>query len=292
MTVGVDVEVVTQPCDHLGESPHWDPSTQTLVRVDATAGRVMRFDPITGTQESFAVGPSVGFAIPRAAGGFVLGIEREIVVMEYDGSRRVVARIETSDPTVRLNDGKCDAAGRLWAGTMSTRDVRGAGGLYRLSATHAIEQSVTDVTVSNGPAWNLSGDRMYFTDSPSGRIDVFDYEAGTGAISNRRPFVQFGAGEGVPDGMTVDAEDCLWVCAFEGGEIRRQAPDGALLHRIAMPVSNPTSLAFGGPALNVLYVTSAKHRLSGDQLKAQPLAGAVFALETKTRGIPAARCAI
>ena len=292
MTVQVDVEVVRPPGDHLGEGPHWDSHTQTLVRVDATAGRVMRLDPTTGSEETFAVGPSVGFAIPRAAGGFVLGIEHEIVVMEHDGARRVVASTATRDPTVRFNDGKCDAAGRLWAGTMSTRDRRGAGGLYCVFASHGLEQRLTDVTVANGPAWNLAGDRMYFTDSPSGRIDVFDYDAGTGAISNRRSFVQFGAGDGVPDGMAVDAEDCLWVCAFEGGEIRRLAPDGVLVRRIAMPVSNPTSLAFGGPALSILYVTSAKHRLSADQLEAQPLAGAVFALDPGTHGIPSAPCAI
>jgi sugar lactone lactonase YvrE len=292
MTVQTDVEVVTPPRDHLGEGPHWDSFTQTLVRVDATAGRVMRLDPATGTQECLTVGSSVGFAIPRAAGGFVLGVEREIVVIEDDGSRRVVGNVGTRDPTVRFNDGKCDGAGRLWAGTMSSRDIRGTGSLYRLCAPRRIERAVANVTVSNGPAWNLAGDRMYFADSPSGRIDVFDYEPDTAAISGRRPFVQFGAGEGFPDGMAVDAEDCLWVCAFEGGEVRRHAPDGGLVQRIAMPVSNPTSLAFGGPTLNVLYVTSAKHRLSDDQLEAQPLAGAVFALDPKTSGTPAVRSAI
>jgi sugar lactone lactonase YvrE len=284
------VEPVSPATDQLGEAPHWDDRSGRLLRVDATAGRIVWLDPATGGQSVTCLDDSVGFAIPCATVGIVVGVGRQVRVMSETGASRVIAVAEDR-PGTRFNDGKCDPAGRLWAGTMSVTDEPGAGSLYRVLSGTESETVVTGLTVFNGPAWNVDGDRMYFADSPTGRIDRFDYDLASGRATGRRPFVQFAEGEGVPDGMTIDAEDCLWVCAFEGGEVRRYDQSGVLVDRCVMPVSNPTSLAFGGTHLDVLYVTSAQHRLSRGQLVAEPLAGAVFALDPGVKGLPAARCA-
>lgn len=285
------VQVVAPPQDHLGEGPHWDQVAQRLLRVDATFGRLVSLDPATGRQEITSVDGAVGFAIPRSGGGMVLGVEQEIRLVDEDGAAQIAGLAEPR-PGTRLNDGKCDPAGRLWTGTMSLADEPGAGALYRLDPGTELTRVLGGITVANGPAWSRAGDRMYFADSPSARIDVFDYDVATGEATRRRPFVRFEPGEGFPDGMTVDSENCLWVCAFEGGEVRRYDADGDLVGRCTLPVSNPTSLAFGGPGLDVLYVTSARHRLSDTQLGAEPLAGAVFAVDPQVTGLPAVPCSL
>jgi sugar lactone lactonase YvrE len=220
----------------------------------------------------------------------VLAAGHRILLVDHDGEQ-VLARVEEDRPTNRFNDCKCDPQGRLWAGTMSKERSPGAASLYRLAPGREIERVISHTTISNGLAWSVAGSRMYFTDSTTQRIDVFDFDAATGAIADRRTFAEIDPSDGLPDGMTVDAEGGVWVCLCGGGAVRRYGDDGALDAAIPLPVTNPTSPVFGGPDLRTMYVTSARHRLSDEQLAAEPLAGALLALEPGVAGLPGNRFA-
>jgi sugar lactone lactonase YvrE len=172
---------------------------------------------------------------------------------------------------------------------MSTARVPGTAALYRIEPDGRPERIIAGTTISNGLGWSPSGDRMYFVDSTTQRVDVLDYDRDSGSVRRRRPLAPID--RGMPDGLAVDADGGLWVCLFGGGEVRRYTPSGELDAVAELPVSNPTSAAFGGDDLGTLYVTSARHRLSPRQLAAEPLAGAVFALRPGTPGLPADRFA-
>jgi sugar lactone lactonase YvrE len=150
---------------------------------------------------------------------------------------------------------------------------------------------ISNTTISNGVGWSPAGDRMYFIDSTTHRIDVFDYDPASGEISGRRAFAEIDPSDGMPDGMTVDSEGGVWVCLFGGAALRRYGEHGALDGHIELPVTNPTSAAFGGPDLRTLYVTSARHGLSDEQRAAEPPAGAVLALRPGVGGLPGNRFA-
>jgi sugar lactone lactonase YvrE len=273
--------------DELGEGPFWDELRGELVRVDIASGVVHGWNPATGAAWRLECDEEVGAALPRAsAEGLVLAVGRRIVVDD-----EVLAQVEDDRPGNRFNDCKCDPAGRLWAGTMSGEDAPGEGSLYRLAPGGEIERVISGTTISNGLGWSLAGDRMYFIDSTTRRIDVLDYDAGSGDISGRRAFAEMGPADGLPDGMTVDSEGGVWVCLFGGGAVRRYADDGALEAHIELPVTNPTHPVFGGPDLRTLYVTSARHGLSDEQRAAEPQAGAVLTLEPGVAGLPGNRFA-
>jgi sugar lactone lactonase YvrE len=282
--------------DELGEGPHWDSATQTLLWVDIFLGKVHRLDPQSGDQHAITVGPPVTFAIPTSGGGIIVGRnhtvelirpEEQLIGPEERG--RVLTAVEADLDDTRLNDGKCDAAGRLVFGTMSLTRQPGAGALYRLDGSGAAECLVTGVTLSNGLGWDQTGHRFYHVDSVTQQIDLFDYEPATGALTDRRPFVRIEPEIGLPDGLAVDAEGGVWIVLFGGGAVRRYSPDGQLSEVVPLPVSCPTSLTFGGAELRTAYVTSSRHRLSEAQKLDEPLAGAVFTFDSGVAGCPIAR---
>ncbi len=282
-------EVLVADGDELGEGPHWDAATGELVRVDITRGRVHRFDPVSGRASSTELGDLVGFAIPRASGGLVVGLRRAVMVLDPDGARHTLATLEPDLPDNRLNDAKCDPMGRLWAGTMAMAETRPDGALYRIDGDGRVEQVVSGLTISNGVDWSPDATLMYLNDSPTRRVDVFDHDPSTGALTGRRPFARIE--EGFPDGLTVDADGGVWVALFGGGQVRRYFPDGGLDVVIPLPVTNVTSLAFGGPDYADLFVTTARHHLDAARLSAEPLAGAVLVLRPGVLGRPAGRFA-
>jgi sugar lactone lactonase YvrE len=288
MTPADSVRVALASRDQLGEGPVWDERRGELLRVDIARGRVHGWRPSDGSSWSRQIGGEVSAAIPRAIGdGLVLAMGRRLVL--DDG--QVLAEVEPERPANRLNDCKCDPQGRLWAGTMAGDRARGAAALYRLVPGGEIEQVIPDTTISNGLGWSGSGDRMYFVDSATQRIDVLDFDAGTGEVDDRRPFASVEPADGLPDGLATDAEGGVWVCLFGGGAVRRYDEEGGLDAVIPLPVTNPTSAVFGGPDLRTMYVTSARHGLSSAQLAAEPLAGAVLALEPGVSGLPGSRFA-
>jgi sugar lactone lactonase YvrE len=294
----MSAEIALDAGDQLGEGPFWDELRGELLRVDISRGLVHGWNPSTGAAWRRQCDGEVGAAVPRAgADGLVLAVGRRIVLDAGDGHApdgertRVLASVEEDRPGNRFNDCKCDPTGRLWAGTMSGESSPGAGSLYRLAPGGELDRVVTGTTISNGLGWSPAGDLMYFIDSTTHRIDVFDYDAGSGEIANRRAFARIDPSDGLPDGMTVDSEGGIWVCLFGGGAVRRYAEDGALEAKVLLPVTNPTSPVFGGEDLRTLYVTSARHGLSDEQLAAEPLAGAVLALEPGVAGVPGNRFA-
>ena len=176
----------------------------------------------------------------------------------------MLAPVEADNSATRMNDGKCDRAGRFWAGTMAfdQRAHAGAGSLYRLDGSHTATHILPGVSVSNGLDWTLDDRQMYFIDTPTGGIDVFDFDAALGEISGRRRFVTIPPGHGAPDGMTLDAEGYLWVALWGGWAIRRYAPDGTLDREVRFPVSQVSCCAFGGPDFSDLYITTATENFS------------------------------
>jgi sugar lactone lactonase YvrE len=288
MTSTGSVRIALASRDQLGEGPFWDDRTGELLRVDVAGRQVHGWRPGDGASWRRRMPGEVSAVIPRESGeGLLLAVGRRIVL--DDG--RVLAEVEGDRPANRFNDCRCDPQGRLWAGTMSKDRSPGTAALYRLAPAGQIELMLPNTTISNGLGWSPPGDRIYFVDSTTRRIDVFDFDAATGAIADRRPFASIQPGDGLPDGIAIDAEGGVWVCLFGGGAVRRYAEDGSLDAEIQLPVTNPTSPVFGGPGLRTMYITSARHRLSETQLAAEPLAGAVLALEPGVAGLPGNRFA-
>jgi sugar lactone lactonase YvrE len=177
----------------------------------------------------------------------------------------------------RFNDGKCDPAGRFWAGTMAFTEDEAAGNLYVLERNLSVTKKIDGVTVSNGIAWNNDHTLLFYIDSPTLSVVAFDYDKATGNISNKRIVINVPRQEGFPDGMTIDSEGMLWIGHWDGWQVARWDPTtGEKLLTIRLPVAKVTSCAFGGKHLNDLYITSAKKDLNEDQLKQQPLAGCTF----------------
>jgi sugar lactone lactonase YvrE len=184
-----------------------------------------------------------------------------------------------------MNDGKCDPAGRFWAGTKDIEGRRPLGSLYRLDADLTLVAVLTGVTISNGLGWSPDHRSMYYIDSPSHGIDVFDFEMEDGGVSGRRRLVDMPLEWGLPDGMTVDEEGFLWVAFWGGSAVRRVAPDGHVVSVVTLPVSQVTSCAFGDDDLSDLYVTSARNGLGCDQLREQPYAGGLFRFRPEMPGL-------
>jgi len=269
----------------LGEGPLWDPRAACLYFVDILCGRVLRFDPAHRNVRSYDVGRMVGAAVLTDSDDLMLAVQDGFARLDTrTGAVRSVCRLDDARPDLRFNDGKCDPAGRLWAGTMTLDERHGAGALYRFDPDGRVHRMLGDVTISNGLDWTDAGGTMYFIDSPTRTIDVFDFDLAGGNIGNRRTFVRFLRGEGVPDGMTLDAEGCVWVALWGGGAVHRYAPDGRCDTVVRVPTRYPTSCAFGGPDLGDLYITTAHVKLTPQERAGQPHAGGVFRVRPGPKG--------
>lgn len=286
-----EVERVPIPAASLGEGAVWNSAVQRLQWIDITGQRVFTYDPATGENRACDVGQMVGTVVPRRSGGLMLAVHEGIAALDPTSGRMDLwPRPPEHDPAVvRFNDGKCDPSGRFWAGTMAlVKGPRPLGRLYRLDPDGAMHVMLTDVGTSNGVAWSIDRRTLYFIDTPLLRVDAFDYDDASGAITNRRTAISIPPGMGRPDGSTLDAEGMLWIAMYEGWGVTRWDPQtGKLLQTIRLPVARVTSCAFGGPGLDILYLTTARHNLSEEQIAAQPLAGSLFQVRPGMRGMPA-----
>jgi sugar lactone lactonase YvrE len=279
------VECVADVRAELGEGPVWVAAERALYWVDINGRRIFRLSE-SGERREWPTPMRVGSIAPRARGGFIAGTDRGIALVDLDQDRfEVVASPEQHLPHNRFNDGKVDRQGRFLAGTMDDREKGSAGALYRIDPDRTCTAIDGGYGITNGPAFSPDGARMYHSDTLRQVTYAFDLDA-AGEATNRRVFVQFGAGDGHPDGMTVDAEGCLWIALWGGWCVRRFSPDGDLLRTVEMPVEQPSSCAFGGPGLDRLYVTSATKGLDQTALAMQPNAGGLFMLIPGVRGIP------
>jgi L-arabinonolactonase len=279
--------------DQLGESPVWDERRQRLYWIDALAGLIHALNPVTGATEQFSVPAPIGSLALRGDGGAVLALRNGFARYDFDIRALTIGpSIGLDHPKVRLNDGKADPYGRFVAGTMHgdrAQDEAPLGGLYRLDASGALELLETNLAVSNGPCFGPNGTTFYLADSARRVIWAYDYGQ-DGPLSNKRVFVDTEAQASGCDGATIDSEGYLWSVLVRTGKIARFAPNGTIAHTIDMPIRHPTSVAFGGPDLDVLYVTSISHSHAlGDD---HPDAGGLFAVEgLGVRGLPALRFA-
>ena len=273
----------------LAEGPVWDEQAQLLYWVDIERGKICRFHPAFQSNQEWLLGTKVGFAVLAESGDMLAGTQEGLVRFSPETGRCApYANPEPNLPNNRFNDGKCDPQGRLWAGTMSMIETETTGSLYRVDADGSINRCLTSVAISNGLAW--SADKMYYIDSPTRRVDAFDFDAPSGAISNRRCVVALADGLGFPDGMTMDEEGKLWVALWEGWGVGRFDPTtGEMLAKVEAPTACVTSCCFGGPDFEVLYLTTASRDLKESERKKQPLAGGIFAAKPGVCGAPSIR---
>ena len=230
----------------LGEGPCWEPAEAALYWTDIRAHRVHRL-AADGTHTSWDAGQPVGAIVPRAGGGMALAAKDGFWALDPgSGQLTLIARVEADVPGNRMNDGACDRSGRFFAGTMAEDESPGAGALYRLGPDHVVSPVLAGLSVSNGIGWSLDESRMYYVDSPTCRVDIFDYDAASGAIGNRRVFAGVGGDGVVPDGLAVDADGFVWVALWGGGALVRYRPDGRLEQILDIPAAHVTNCAFGG----------------------------------------------
>jgi sugar lactone lactonase YvrE len=289
-------EVAAPARAQLGEHPVWDAARACLIWVDILAGQVHRFRPEAGNGDAgdeilADIGVAVGAAIPRRAGGFVLAAADGFRLTTPAGRPAAGPLRPAGMPEdVRFNDGACDQAGRLWAGTVALDMRPGAGALYRLDPDGSVVQVLDDITESNGLGWSPGGETFYYIDSgePQPRVRAFAHDPATGALSGERDLVRFGPGDGIPDGLAVDAGGGLWIAMWQGGCVRRYSAAGELLGIFPVPVSLPTCPGFAGRDLDELYLTSAWLDLDDGQVAAEPLAGHLLRARPGISGLPAA----
>ena len=274
----------------LGEGPLWDVAEQLLYWVDIKRREIHRFDPRTGRDEKWSAPEDVGSLALRERGGLVVALTSGFHYFDpATGKFVAVAKPEPDRPTNRFNDGKPDRQGRFWAGSMDDGEVAATGALYRLDADLTCTRVVDGVVCSNALCWSPDSRTLYYADSWQRTVWAWDFNAADGSIDNRRVFVEVPKGEGVPDGATVDAEGYIWLAIWNGWRVTRYDPAGRVDRAVRLPVQCPTCPMFGGPRLDVIYVTSASIKLTPEQRQAQPLAGGVFAIGVGVRGLPEAR---
>jgi sugar lactone lactonase YvrE len=270
----------------LGESPVWLERSAELVWVDLERGAIRSHSAADGPQERGMLDTPVGAVAPLSGGGFVLATREGFVTTDESFNQaNLLDPVSPEDPTILMNDGKCDPRGRFWAGTMDNDGRPHRGALMRLEPPGRAVIVIDDVSLSNGIGWSYDGSLMYYIDSPTRRVDAFDYDLDSGEPSNRRPFVVCDEGWGFPDGLSVDEEGCIWVAFWGGSVVRRFGPGGSVVGGVDLPVSQVTSCAFGGTDLQTLFITTAGGYLTDEQRAAEPHAGALFAVETAVRGV-------
>jgi sugar lactone lactonase YvrE len=235
----------------LGEGPHYDERTERVYWVDILSSLIL-WRSFDGAESGSIPTPGhVGAAVPRASGGLAVCLPEGVI---DTATGDWLTRYPTPTDGLRSNDAKADPRGRLWHGTMAYDEGEGRGALYRLDAPGETELMLSGVTVSNGMGWSPDGTRMYYIDSPTKRVDVFDFDMGSGSLGQRRQFAAIG--DGYPDGMCVDAEGGVWVATWMGHKVIRFLPDGSLDRVLELPVPKVTSCAFAGPRLDTLIVTT------------------------------------
>lgn len=262
----------------LGEGPTWDPAAGRLIWVDILGSRVHTYAPADGRRTVLATEQHVGAAKPRAAGGLVVNLRDGIGLYDAEGAFSWLVR----DPVAgrRGNDAAVAPDGALWAGTMRYDEAPGGGALTRVAPDGSVTEVFPEVAVSNGTGWSPDGTLLYYIDSPTRRIDVCRMDDQLPV--DRRPLVTIEDGAGFPDGLTVDADGCVWVALWDGGQVRRYTPEGRLDRTLHLPVPRPTACCFGGPSLRDLYVTTAR---VGQDDGPHPLAGSVFVVPEAGQGM-------
>ena len=261
----------------LGEGPVWDADAERILWLDIMEGDIHQYALSEDTHSVFKVQEMIGSMALRETGGLVAGLQHGFAFIDIE--KESVQHINDPEPELSnsFNDGKCDAAGRFWAGTMALSEEEGKGNLFVLETNLSVKKKIENVSISNGLAWNADNSVMYYINTPTNYVFAFDYNIGEGTIDNQRVVVDLTHESGYADGMTIDEEGMLWIAFYGGWRVARYDPEtGRLLQQIELPAANVTSCTFGGRDLKDLYITTAKKGLSVDDQASQPLAGCLF----------------
>jgi sugar lactone lactonase YvrE len=294
----LEARVAIQSRDSIGEAPTWDAENRRLLWVDHAEGTVheAKSDDSGRLQESrqWNLGRPVAAAIPRSKGGLIVASGSDILTWDEANTLVMFARINSSAPLFRISDAKCDRRGRLWASGLTTDFRPQATALYRIDTNGEVTTALEGVTLGNGLDWSPDGSTFYFIDSWTRRVDRFDFDEARGTIANRSTLLDLD--RGIPNGMTVDCEGCLWVAATGAGQIRRYSSDGILLAHVEVSTPGVTSCGFGGLECADLFITSRSGRLPEIATRLgvtskmmednSPQAGALFVCPTAITGIP------
>ncbi|WP_300603797.1 SMP-30/gluconolactonase/LRE family protein [Niabella sp.] len=277
------------PASSLGEGPLWDLEQQCLWWVDIDAGKVHQYDMVHKVHKEIHAGQLCSAVVLCRSGRLMVTVKDGFAYLDVvSGTVDGFVPVEELLSDNRFNDGKCDPAGRFWAGTMDYRKgLPQAGSLYVLEKDRSVTKKLANITCSNGMAWSPDQNIFYYIDSPTYKVMAFDYDKATGAIGGGRTVVSIPESQGMPDGMTIDTEGMLWIALWGGAAVARYHPfSGACLSMIPLPVSNVTSCTFGGTDLTDLYITTAKAGPGKTDAAQQPLAGQVFVCKNSgARGI-------
>lgn len=270
----------------LGEGPVWVERDEALWFTDIKRQKVHRFSPSTGDRRGWDAPEQVGFCLPSADGKFIAGLQSGLHRFDPEaGTFTLIAELDADRPSNRLNDGSVDPSGRLWFGTMDNSESEKSGAFYCFARGRVRETGLTGIAITNGPAFSPDGRILYWVDTVGGSIFACDV-AGDGTLGPSRLFATIAAGEGNPDGPSVDSQGHVWIGLYGGWEARRYSPAGDLVGQVHFPVANITKIAFGGPDLQTAYATTARHLLDPDDLAAQPLAGGLFEFRVDVPGLP------
>jgi len=286
----MDATVALKVNAKLGEGSIWSVENQKLYWVDIEGRCLNVFNPVTGENEVFDVGRRIGTVVPVTKDTVLTALEDGLATVNLEnGAVDYILNTEIhKEYNKRFNDGKCDPHGRFWVGTLSMDGVSNVSSLYSVDKGLDLKEQVTQVSISNGIAWNADGSKMYYIDTPTGEIVQYDFDQKHGDISNRKLILKIAEENGYPDGMTIDSEGLLWVALWDGfGVIRVDPSTGNILQKINIPAPKVTSCAFGGPNLDKLYITSASVEMSAEELEQYPLSGSLFVVDLNVAGVPA-----
>lgn len=287
--ISPEVKLVMDTKSALGEGAIWNYKTGELYWVNITAEILNIYNPKTSQNKELFTGQMIGTVVPSESGKALVALENGIYQMDVvTGSKIFVINPEESISGNRFNDGKCDPAGRFWAGTLNMDGEKEKAALYRIETDGTAIKVIDSVSVSNGIAWSSNQDRLYYVDTPTGKIMAYDYNNETGAINNGIPVVEISPDMGFPDGMTIDKAGNLWIALWGGSAVGCWNPEtGQLIKKIEVPALNVTSCAFGDDDLGTLYITTARQNTNEDILKKYPHAGGLFKVRPGVKGVNA-----
>jgi sugar lactone lactonase YvrE len=281
------VELAADAKASLGECPRWHAGERALYWVDIPEQKLCRTDPASGETVARRFDQPIGCFAFRQAGGLILAMKDGFARLDrFDGEVEPYGpQVVEGRPDIRFNDGRADARGRFWAGTMNMAKTAPDGALYRLDPDGAVSERVRGVMTANGLAFSPDGETLYWTDTPRHTIWAFDYDLRRGALANQRVFHEFPQGHGRPDGASVDEEGCYWVALYDGGRVVRLSPKGETLQEVEIPARFTTMIGFGGDDLMTAFVTTARRGLDEAELARTPHAGGVFRFEVDVPGM-------
>jgi len=275
------VDVALAHDDLLGEGPVWDDNAGRLGWVDIKRSRIQRWRPGTTSVDTIDLPDEVSLAMPSTDGRMLVA-QVDHLALTDGAALSDLCRVDAINPYTRLNDGCCDPEGRLWVGTYSTRG-RAESGVYSVDGRGKLTQAIEELVAANGMAWLPDGSGIYVADTGRCRIDLYTRDGHSGALRHVRALMTDDGSNGRPDGVALDRNGGLWVAMWGGGHLRRYEPDGRLTHQVVVPVTFPTSVAFGGPDLRSLFVTTSRHHLEGRE--AEEAAGSLLSLEPEVPGL-------